>query len=310
MARQTLLGEFLRARRAVTTPAQVGLLDVGVRRTPGLRRDEVATLASVSTDYYTRLEQGRERRPSDQVLGALAGVFALGPDATAHLYALARADARTDTQAGTGTGTADSQADQWPHIPAGTLTADAMTQVSLPLLRLMRGWSDTPALVINRCRDLLAINPRAQAFYRQGLHTDLKVGDNLLRALFLNPAAREFYCDWAPTARKKVAHVRAGVGSDLNDPHVSELVDELCDQSGEFRRLWARYDVEAESSPRIRSFRHDLVGELALNCDMFAVVGAPGQQLITFQAAPGSPSADALAELCRGSGEPDPALHS
>src|SRR6478672_6876388 len=112
-----LLGEFLRARRELTTPAQVGLLDVGCRRTPGLRREEVAMLADVSTDYYVRLEQGRERHPSDQVIGALAEVFGLGADATAHLYALARTD--------------------MPVHPGPRVPAAASARVSPHLIRLM-----------------------------------------------------------------------------------------------------------------------------------------------------------------------------
>ncbi|MFG1705105.1 helix-turn-helix domain-containing protein [Nonomuraea sp. M3C6] len=278
MSSDRLLGEFLRARRAVTTPAQVALLDVGLRRTPGLRREEVAMLAGVSTDYYIRLEQGRERHPSDQVIRALAGAFGLGADATAYLHALARTDAR---------------ARQGPRIPA-----DSMAQVSPPLLRLMHGRHGTPAFVMTRCMDLLAINPMAVAFYRQGLHVELKAGDNLLRTIFLNPAAQEFYRDWEPTVHNRVAHFRATVGRDLDAPRLTELVDELYDQSREFRRVWARYDVQTESS-HTRSFRHNLVGELAVNCDLFSVVGAPGQQLVTVQATPGSPSAHALAELCR-----------
>ncbi|GII52624.1 transcriptional regulator [Planotetraspora thailandica] len=279
MVRHGLLGEFLRARRAVTTPAQVGLVDVGPRRTPGLRREEVAVLAGVSTDYYIRLEQGRERHPSDQVIGALAGAFALGADATAYLYALAHTDAR---------------ADHGPRTPA-----DAMAQVSPPLLRLMHAWHGTPAFVMNRRMEVLAINSPAVAFYRQGLHVDLEAGDNMLRTIFLNPAAQEFYRDWEPTVHGRVAHLRATVGTDLDDPRLTELVEELCDESGEFRRVWARYDVQAESS-HTRSFRHDLVGELTVDCDLFSAVGAPDQQLVTVQAAPESHSAEALNELCRG----------
>ncbi|MFC7646345.1 helix-turn-helix domain-containing protein [Streptosporangium lutulentum] len=135
MGSDKLLGEFLRARREVTTPEQAGLPDVGPRRTPGLRREEVATLADVSTDYYVRLEQGREHHPSERVLDALVRVLCLGPDAAAHLYELAHPGSR---QRG---------------------TAGEPDRVSPALLRLMRGWSHTAAFVMGRWQDVLATNP-------------------------------------------------------------------------------------------------------------------------------------------------------
>ncbi|WP_329080168.1 MULTISPECIES: helix-turn-helix transcriptional regulator [unclassified Streptosporangium] len=285
MASERLLGEFLRARRAVTTPAQVGLPDAGRRRTPGLRRGEVATLAAVSTDYYIRLEQGRERHPSDQVIGALAEVFGLGPDATAHLYALARTDMPVH---------------RGPRAPAA-----ATARVSPHLIRLMCTWQ-TPAFVMSRCMDVLTVNPLATAFYGRGLHSGLKAGDNVLGTIFLDAAARRFYPDWEPIAHAAVAHLRATVGRDLDDPRLAELVDELSGRSGDFRRMWARHDVQTEISHVIR-LHHDLVGELTVDYDMFSVTEAPGQQLVTIQATPGSPSADALAVLCRQARERDPA---
>ncbi|MEU4540927.1 helix-turn-helix transcriptional regulator [Streptosporangium sp. NPDC023825] len=152
MASESLLGEFLRARRAITTPGQVGPPDTGLRRTPGPRREEVAMPAEVSTNYYVRLEQGRERHPSDQVIGALA---------------------------------------------------------------------------------------------------------------------------------------------------------EVSGRSGDSRRLWARHDVRKEVG-HVVCFHHELVGELTVDCDMFSVAEAPGRRLVTVQAAPGSPSAHALAVLCRRARERDP----
>ncbi|GIH25900.1 transcriptional regulator [Acrocarpospora phusangensis] len=275
-----MLGEFLRARREVTSPAQVELLDVGLRRTPGLRREEVAMLAGVSTDYYIRLEQGRERHPSDQVIGALAEVFGLGPDATAYLYALAHSDL--------------------PPLPPA-----ARPQVSPSLLRLMRSWDWTPAFVMNRTMEVLAINPLAAAFYGRGLPTELEPGDNMLRVLFLHPAAREFYRDWEVQARSRVAHLRATFAGDLDDPGLATLVEEMSDLSDDFRRVWARHDVGAERS-HTKRFRHAYLGELTINCDMFSVSGAPGQQLVTLQPVPGSPSVSALAALRTEVREDDP----
>ena len=146
-------------------------------------------LADVSTDYYIRLEQGRERHPSERVLGALVRVLDLGPDAATHLYELAH-----------------------PR-PRPRETTAQMEQVSPDLLRLMRGWSSTPAFVCNRWMDVLAANTLATALFRE-----LEHGDNLIRAVFLDPAARTFYRDWEKVARAKVAHLRSAAGADLDDP--------------------------------------------------------------------------------------------
>ncbi|GAA1009657.1 transcriptional regulator [Acrocarpospora pleiomorpha] len=273
-----MLGEFLRARREATTPAQVDLLDVGFRRTPGLRREEVAMLAGVSTDYYIRLEQGRERNPSDQVIGALAEVFGLGVDALAHLYALARGDL--------------------PAAPESCPPDGAVDQVSPHLIRLMHSWPQTPAFVMNQRMDVLAMNPPARAFYGRGLGQKPRVGDNTLRAVFLDPAVREFYGDWESTAQSRVAHFRATAGRNLHDSRVAQLIDELSERSADFRHAWARYDVQAEHS-HTRRFRHELVGELTVDCDIFSLAGAPGQQLITLQAPLDTHSAYALDTLCR-----------
>ncbi|WP_371780992.1 helix-turn-helix transcriptional regulator [Streptosporangium subroseum] len=262
-----LLGEFLRARREVTTPEQVGLLDVGVRRTPGLRREEVAMLAGVSTDYYVRLEQGRERRPSDQVLTALARVLCLGPDATDYLYELAHPLAR-------------------PHRQGSQLE-----QVSPELLRLMRGWSHIPAFVTGRWLDVLARNPLGSV-----LHDGLEYADNLLRLVFLDPSAREFYPDWEQVARVRVAHLRGVAGTDLDHPYLIELVGELSLKSADFRRLWARHDVSGIVSED-RRFHHRKVGELDLTSEVLSVASAPGQQLAIFHAKPGSSSERALVLL-------------
>ncbi|MET8334483.1 helix-turn-helix transcriptional regulator [Streptosporangium canum] len=261
------LGEFLRARREATSPARMGLLHSGPRRTPGLRREEVAMFAGVSTDYYIRLEQGRERHPSEQVLGALTRALDLDADATAHLHELAHPGSRRRATGGA-------------------------EQVSPDLLRLIRSWPYTPALVINRWMDVLAANPLATALY-----DGWEYSDNLLRMAFLAPSAREFYhefgLDWEQVARSKVAHLRAVAGADLDDPRLTELVDELSFKSADFRRLWARHDV-SPLSHATTPLRHHEVGDLLLTCEVFDVSSAPGQQLITIHAEPASPSEQAL----------------
>ncbi|MFF5248418.1 helix-turn-helix transcriptional regulator [Streptosporangium sp. NPDC000095] len=259
-----LLGEFLRARRELIVPDQVGLPQSGYRRTPGLRREEVAMLAGVSTDYYIRLEQGRERHPSDRVLHALARVLDLGPDATAHLHELAHPRPRRLENAG---------------LP---------DQVRPELLRLIRSWPRTPAIVTSRRMDVLAANQMGDALYDRLEHRD-----NLLRLIFLNPFSHLFYRDWEESARSKVAQLRAVAGAGLDDPYLTELIDELSFKSADFRSLWARHDVSTESLAT-RRLRHPDVGNLTLAYELFTIGGSLGQKLIVFQAEPGSPSAHAL----------------
>ncbi|MFD0735658.1 helix-turn-helix transcriptional regulator [Planotetraspora mira] len=261
------LGEFLRARRQLTTPDQVGLRQAGDRRrTPGLRRQEVAMLAGVSIDYYTRLEQGRERRPSDQVLGALAGVLQLGPEAARHLHDLARLTA--------GDGTSPEQEDR----------------VHPDILRLMETWHDKPALVVNRLLDILVQNSAFEALYE-----GLEHRDNIMRLTFLEPATREIWLDWEDEAHGVVAHLRAAAGTGC-DRALLELVEELSRASEDFRRMWARHDVRTKTPDAIR-FRYPDVGELSLSYQALSIDGAPGQKLVVFQAEPGSPSERALAGL-------------
>ncbi|WP_203977424.1 helix-turn-helix domain-containing protein [Planotetraspora silvatica] len=263
------LGEFLRARRRVTTVDQVGLPEVGDhRRTPGLRRDEVAMLAGVSTDYYTRLEQGRERHPSDQVLDALAEALLLDPDATDHLHELARARRSRHNRVG--------QADQ----------------LSSHLLQLVDRWEHTPAFIVNRRWDVLARNTLSAAVCGW-----LENSDNMMRLVFLNPAAQEFFpADWEREAYAYAAHLRAMVGAGGDDPFLLELVEELSRGSATFRQLWARHDVHVRTHESIRLHHHD-VGDLALHFEGFAINSAPGHVLVVGQAEPGSPSADGLAKL-------------
>ncbi|WP_371782262.1 helix-turn-helix domain-containing protein [Streptosporangium subroseum] len=268
MDRDKLLGEFLRARREVTTPRQVGLVDSGYRRTPGLRREEVAMLAGVSNDYYIRLEQGRERNPSMQVLDALVQALDLGPDAAAHLYALARPQSSTRR------------------------SVAPVDQVHPNVVRLMESWEHAPAYVVNHRLDVLAKNEMAAALY-----DGLEHNDNLLRLALLNPSAREFYLDWETDTHSKVAHLRAAAGTGT-DAFVIELVEELSRESEEFRRLWDRHDVEARTRAPVR-FHHREVGDVFTSMEVLTIDSTPGQKIIVFQAEPGSPSEAALDLLGR-----------
>lgn len=260
------LGAFLRARRELVRPEDFGMSGGGQRRVAGLRREEVAMLAGMSADYYVRLEQGRDKHPSEQVVVALARVFALDEEGVAHLRELARPVVRR------------RRAQQRPE------------RVSPGLLALMEAWPNTPALVLGRHLDVLAANPLAVA-----VNACSAPGINQVRMMFLDPEARNVYPDWAIHAAETVASLRASAG-DLDDPRLTELVGELSLKSDDFRRLWARHDIRGKTAGTKR-FLNPMVGELTLAYETFAVNGAPGQLLIAYHAEPGSESERALALL-------------
>jgi transcriptional regulator with XRE-family HTH domain len=261
------LAEFLRARRELAQPADFGLPDAGRRRVRGLRREEVAMLAGVSTDYYVRLEQGRDQHPSEEILAALAKVFGLDEDALAHMRQLAAPGRRLRRSAG------------------------KPERVSPGLGLLLRQWADQPVFVSSRFRDVLASTPLMVA-----LHPGLERDRNLTRALFLDPAERDLYPDWEKVAGDSVAWLRAGAGVDLDHPRLTELVGELVLKSGDFARLWARHDIRVKGSGTKR-FRHPVVGDMTLGYETFTVNASDGQTLTAYHAEPGTPDADALTLL-------------
>ncbi|MFG1646798.1 helix-turn-helix transcriptional regulator [Amycolatopsis sp. NPDC049252] len=267
MTRENVLGEFLRARRAQVRPADLGLPAGSGRRVAGLRREEVALLAGVSTDYYVRLEQGRERHPSAQVLDALARALDLDGEATDHLHRLGR------------------------PATAPRRRPRRREQVGPNLLRLMDGWPGTPAVVLGRCLTVLAHNALGKALFDGHTHS----GD-LVRLVFLDPDAREFYPDWERVAVNTVGGLRAAAGIDPDDPRLIETVGELSVKSEAFRTLWARHDIR-QKTRETKRFHHRLVGDLTLSYEALTVNSAPGQQLVVYQAEPGSPSEAALTLL-------------
>src|SRR5690349_10883493 len=217
------LGDYLRARRELVDPADAGLRVMGVRRTPGLRREEVATLAGISADYYLRLEQGRDRNPSPQVLEALARV--LGLDATATQYLLSLPATRP----------AAARRPRREVVPAG--------------IRQLLGALELPAFVENRMFDVLAANRVATAVF-----PGIRPGSNRLRSVFLDENERDLHPDWEQATGGLVAAFRASIGTDADDPRIAQLVGELSLASEQFRRLWARHDVKplAGAPARIR----------------------------------------------------------
>ncbi|WP_440072171.1 helix-turn-helix domain-containing protein [Streptosporangium sp. OZ121] len=261
-----LLGEFLRARREATSPAQAGFLHSPSSRTPGLRREEVAMLAGVSASYYIRLEQGRERNPSPQVLSALARVLRLEPDAIGYLYSLAHPWTR-------------------PRIETG-----AVERVSPSLLRLLQLSPQAPAMVIGRRLDILAVNPMIKALY-EGM-TNI---DNCLRMIYLDPRAADFYPDWEKAARAKTAQLRSAVAADPDDPYLHGLVEELTARSEDFRHIWARHEVQTRGN-EAKELRHPTLGDLTLSWEVLSVSGT-GQKFVALVTEPGSDSERALKEL-------------
>ncbi|MFI7664743.1 helix-turn-helix domain-containing protein [Nocardia sp. NPDC049526] len=257
------LGDFLRSRRAQVSPEEVGVRTYGVRKVAGLRREEVAFLAGLSSDYYTRLEQGRERNPSAQVLDALSRALRLDADQELHLYRLARL------------------------VPASR-GASGREPVSPMLLQLMDTYDSTPAFVLNRTLDMLACNHLAEALFSPFSKTD-----NLVRMVFLDPAGAEFYAEWHRAAQATVATLRLAVGHDPDDARLTQLVAEVSASSPVFCRYWEQGHVRGKTL-EAKELVHPDVGTLSLTFQAFDVRDKPGQQLVIYQAEPGSPSDHAL----------------
>jgi transcriptional regulator with XRE-family HTH domain len=260
------LGDYLRARRELVSPEQAGLPVLGLRRVPGLRREEVAMLAGISADYYLRLEQGRDRNPSAQVLESLARVLHLDDDATAYLLGLGADKPRRSRRR-----------PRRESVPTGIAKLVAL----LPL----------PAFVEGRYFDVLAANALATA-----LSPRLVVGGNRLRDVFLDPAERELYRGWDEDTERLVAGFRESVGTDTDDPRFIELVGEVSLASPRFRELWGRHDVRAREGAPMH-IDHPQVGDLRLNREKLGIGGSAGLMLVVYHPDVGTDAADKLALL-------------
>jgi len=265
------LGRFLHARRTQTSPEQVGLtVGPGLRRTPGLRREELATLAGMSIDYYVRLERGKENRPSPAVLDALARALQLDEAEHQHLRELATRAARYA-----------------PEPPPPSRTVRPHLKLVLETLR------PSPAYIISRSMDLLAWNAGGLALY-SGLEDWPSSQRNLARYLFLHPTSRTlFQDDWEYQVRGCVARLRAQAGIDPDAPDLTSLVGELLLKSPEFAKLWERYDVVGRKKA-LKSFHHPEVGDLTLSGQSMHIEDTPGQRLGVYTAEPGTPDHDAM----------------
>ncbi|MEV7087398.1 helix-turn-helix transcriptional regulator [Streptomyces sp. NPDC093085] len=265
------LGRFLRARRTQTTPQSAGLTPgPGVRRTPGLRREELATLAGVSIDYYTRLERSKETRPSPAVVDALARALRLDDAEHQHLRALAARAARYAPE----------------PAPAPSRTVRPHVQLMLESLR------PNPAYVVSRAMDVLAHNPGGLALYA-GIEEWPARQRNLARYLFLHPAAHDVFPDWDSQIRGCVARLRALAGTDPDAVDLTQLVGELLLKSPDFAGLWERYEVTGRKI-LTKTFRHPQVGTVTLTFQGMGLEGTPGHRMGVYTAAPGTPDHDAM----------------
>ncbi|WP_393087405.1 helix-turn-helix transcriptional regulator [Streptomyces sp. LN704] len=266
------LGAFLRSRRERLRPEDVGLPSGSRRRTPGLRREEVAVLAHISTEYYVRLEQGRAPRPSGEVLAGIAGALRLTDTESDHLHVLA--------------GTAPSR--------GGVHRRDVRPSI----LALLERLPQTAAFVTSAVFEVLAWNDLAAALMED--FAGLAPADrNLARRAFLGAArsGATLYgvSDAAEFRHHAVMRLRLALARYPSDPAVTDLVDELRDGSAEFARLWDRHDVQA--APMLtKTFRHPVVGELTVDCDSLTLPDSD-QYLVLYTAPPGSHGAEALALL-------------
>jgi transcriptional regulator with XRE-family HTH domain len=262
------LGAFLKARRAELTPRAAGLPEgESHRRVPGLRREEVAQLAAISVDYYTRLEQGRVPA-SASVLATLASALRLDDDQQAYLYEVAgKTDARPRRR----------RSRQTPR--------PAMT-------RLLDQLGGTPALVLGKRMDVLAWNAIAAALFTDfgAIPTAQR---NYIRLVFTDPTVRSLHREWEHDARDAVAALRMEAASDPDDPDLARLVGELAVLDPDFRTWWAERRVNSATYGTKR-YRHHLVGELTLDCDTWSSPDGSGQRLMVLTAEPGTASDEAL----------------
>jgi transcriptional regulator with XRE-family HTH domain len=263
--------EFLTSRRARINPEQAGLSWYGEnRRVPGLRREEVALLAGVSVDYYTRLERGNLAGVSETVLDALSRALQLDEAERVHLHDLARA----------------SQ----PSARGGRRSTKQKVRPSVQwLLDSMTG---SAAIAENGRLDALANNQLGRAFYSH-LFDGSGRRVNFARFVFFDPRAQEFFADWGRAAKDVAALLRLEAGRNPFDRELSDLVGELSTRSEEFRRLWATHDVRLHTKGEKR-FNHPVVGELELSYNRIEVAADPGLVIVTYTAEPGSRSAEGL----------------
>jgi transcriptional regulator with XRE-family HTH domain len=258
------LGTYLKARRANVTPEEAGLPRGGTRRVPGLRREEVASLAGLSVDYYTRLEQGREQHPSASVLNALSRALQLGPDAQRYLFAIST---------------------------PGPKVTRARRQISPTLVKMVNDWTDHPVVVLDPSYNIIADNHLGQALYAGHCHST-----NLARLMFLDPDGPTFYREWNKVANTTVASIRSAAAHDPTNADLLALIGELTVQSAEFGKRWAKAEVKEKTSG-ISLYHHPVVGDLDLSYETLRPNGALELVVKVFRAEKGSVMSEKLSLL-------------
>ncbi|MEU5845736.1 helix-turn-helix transcriptional regulator [Saccharopolyspora shandongensis] len=270
------LRAFLRSRRERLTPADVGLPDAGRRRTPGLRREEVAVLAGVGVSWYTWLEQGRDIKVSDDVLDAVVRALLLDEAERDHLYRLAGLNPPQRTAA--------------PSAP-----------VSPQMQGLLDAWAPRPGYIRDRHWNFTAVNDAARVVFGYG-ETD----HNCLVSFFTNARYRAVHRHWDATAPAVVAGFRADAARYPDDPEFDRIAADLAEVSGEFAALWARHDA-AEHTSAVKAVDHPDAGLMVFDATSLPLPEHPGHHLILHNPQPGTDAADRLARLMRthpGGGTP------
>jgi transcriptional regulator with XRE-family HTH domain len=266
------LGHFLRRRRALLDPESSELTTATRRRVPGLRREEVARRVGVSTNYYTRLEQGRRIAPSESVLNALADVLRLDQPARDHMRDLA-----------------------WNN-PREARQPSQVQQVRLGMLRLMEAFGGTPAVLLGRRTDIIAANPTARLLFAD-FHAMAARERNGLRWVLFSEEARQLFLDWGVTLAGLVGMFRMDAGRHPNDPRTADLIDEFSEQSRHFAKLWNDCHVATSVVRETKVVEHPVVGRIRFHVEAVTTPQDPDQVLQVFMPESDSASQSAVRDL-------------
>lgn len=287
MDNRTEIRDFLVSRRGRVTPEQAGLVAYGRnRRVSGLRREEVALLAGISIEYYTRLERGHASGVSEDVLEAIVRALQLDEAERAHLFDLVRAANTT-------------------RAPRRRPPQDRVRPM---VQRILDAMSDVPAYVRNGRLDILSANRLGTALYSELFAEPVRPA-NMARFIFLNPRAGDFFADWPGIANDAVAILRAEAGRDPYDRRLSDLVGELSTRSEDFRVRWAAHDVKLACT-YVKTLHHPIVGDLTLAYESLHLPNDPGQRILVYTAEPGSKTHEALNLLASWTTTANPAAET
>lgn len=284
MNQRNEVGDFLRSRRDRVTPEQAGIIGGGRRRVPGLRREEVATLANISVDYYAKMERGDLRGVAPEILDSVARALGLDEAETDHLHDLARA------------------ADPYPARRRSPRQVEKTVPAGLQ--RFIDAVTGAPVWIRDRRMDIVAANPLGLALYRPVIE-DADGRGNTARFVFLSPAARNFFPDWEINADDVVATMRTYAGQNPHDKKLTDLIGELVTRSEAFRLRWAAHNVRHHRSG-IKRINHPEVGDLELVYEAMDLPANPEWFMFGYTAEPGSPTEDRLKLLGSLAATPDP----